>query len=351
MSSPPVRYVQLGKSGLRISDPIIGALSYGNPKWGAVDESTQWILGEEQALPILKAAWDRGINTIDTSNNYSNGESERVVAKFLEAYRIPREEVIIATKCYALAGKGADRDAMTFLHPELQTRKEYMNQYGLSRAAIFNAVEGSLARLKTSYIDLYQIHRFDPTVPPEETMKALDDLVQSGKVRYIGASSMSCWQFALLNEVAERHNWTKFVSMQDEYSLLYREEEREMLAYCKYHGIGVIPWAPLASGRLARPLSLGDTARSKQALALIGRRTNEADEEIIKRVEEVATKRDWAMSQVALAWVKRNVTSPIVGMSSVRRVDQAIIGDELTEEEARYLEEPYQPMAARGFAG
>ncbi|KAL1739230.1 NADP-dependent oxidoreductase domain-containing protein [Schizophyllum fasciatum] len=224
MSSSPIKYVQLGKSGLRISVPIIGALSYGNPQWGATDESTQWILSEEQALPILKAAWDRGINTIDTSNNYSNGDSERVIAKFLETYQIPREEVIIATKCFALVAKGADHNIMTFLHKDMEQRKEYINQPGLSRTAIFNAVEGSLARLKTPYIDLYQIHRFDPTVPPEETMKALHDLVQSGKVRYIGASSMSSWQFALLNEVADRHGWTRFVSMQNEYSLLYREE-------------------------------------------------------------------------------------------------------------------------------
>ncbi|KAI5824383.1 Aldo/keto reductase [Schizophyllum commune Tattone D] len=323
MSSSTAKYVQLGKSGLRISVPI------------ATDESTKWVLGEEQALPILKAAWDRGINTIDTANMYSNGDSERVVAKFIEKYQIPREEVIVATKCWGLVGKGPDHDVMTWAQfPTINDRKEYINQSGLSRAAIFQAVEGSLARLNTSYIDLLQIHRFDLSTPPEETMKALHDLVESGKVRYIGASSMRVWQFALLNEVAEKHNWTKFVSMQNEYSLLYREEEREMLAYCKYHGIGIIPWSPLAGGLLARPRNKAD----------------EVDAEIIKRVEEVAKKRGWTMSQVALAWAQRSVTSPIVGFNSVKRVDQAIVDGELTDDEAKYLEEPYQPKPVRGHA-
>ncbi|KAI5890018.1 Aldo/keto reductase [Schizophyllum commune H4-8] len=349
MSTTPVKYVQLGKSGLRVSVPIIGALSYGNPKWGASDESTQWVLGEDQALPILKAAWDRGINTIDTSNNYSNGDSERVIAKFIKTYQIPREEIIIASKCYALAGKGPDHNVMAFRFPEMKNRKEYINQHGLSRAAILNSIEGSLARLETPYIDLYQIHRFDPDTPPEETMKALHDLVESGKVRYIGASSMACWQFALLNEVAERHGWTKFVSMQDEYSLLYREEEREMLAYCKYHGIGVIPWSPLAGGKLARPIGV-DTARSR-LVASFGVKENPVATEIIGRVEEISKKRGWKMSQVALAWAQRSVTSPIVGMNSVQRVDESIVGDELTDAEAKYLEEPYQPKAIRGFGG
>ncbi|KAI4524595.1 Aldo/keto reductase [Schizophyllum commune Loenen D] len=350
MSASSVKYVQLGRSGLRISVPIVGAMSYGNPKWGATDESTQWVLGEEDALPILKAAWDRGINTIDTSNSYSNGDSERIVAKFIEKYQIPREEIIIATKCWGVVGKGAERDLLTSAHfPAFDQRREYVNQSGLSRAAIFNAVEGSLARLNTSYIDLYQIHRYDFTTPPEETMKALHDLVESGKVRYIGASSMRAWQFALLNEVAEKHGWTKFVSMQDEYSLLYREEEREMLAYCKYNGIGVIPWSPLAGGRLARPLAAEETPRAK-AFASRGRGIpNEVDSEIIKRVEEIAKKRGWTMAQVSLAWTQRKVSSPIVGFNSLKRVDQNLLPDgELTDEEANYIEEPYQPRPVRG---
>ncbi|KAL1691119.1 NADP-dependent oxidoreductase domain-containing protein [Schizophyllum commune] len=351
MSAPSAKYVQLGKSGLRISVPILGAMSYGNPKWAATDESTQWVLDEERALPILKAAWDRGINTIDTANVYSNGDSERIIAKFVEKYQIPREEIIIATKCFGLTAKGADHDIFTHAHIQaLHQRKEYINQDGLSRAAIFNAVEGSLARLNTSYIDLYQIHRFDPSTPPEETMKALHDLVVAGKVRYIGASSMRAWQFALLNEVAEKHGWTKFVSMQNEYSLLYREEEREMIAYCKYHGIGLIPWSPLSGGALARPAKSEETPRWKSFNAYGINKQSEIDAEIIKRVEEVAKKRGWAMSQVALAWAQRTVDSPIVGFNSIKRVDQGIVSGELTDEEDKYLEEPYQPKPVQGHA-
>ncbi|TRM61012.1 NADP-dependent oxidoreductase domain-containing protein [Schizophyllum amplum] len=319
MSTSPAKYVQLGKSGLRVSVPIVGAASYGNPKWAAADESGQWVKGEDEALPILKAAWDRGINTIDTSNNYSNGDSERIVAKFIEKHHIPREEIVIMTKCWGLVGKGDDHDLFTVMQfPTINNRQEYINQSGLSRTAIFNGVEGSLARLNTTYIDLYQIHRYDSTTPPEETMKALHDLVESGKVRYLGASSMRCWQFALLNEMAEKNGWTKFVSMQDEYSLVYREEEREMLPYCQYHGIGVIPWSPLAGGQLARPLNASETARSKSFAAWVSP-TQEADQQINKRVEEIAKKRGWKMSQVALAWVQRNVASPIVGLNSINR--------------------------------
>ncbi|KAL1706086.1 NADP-dependent oxidoreductase domain-containing protein [Schizophyllum commune] len=351
MSSPSVKYVQLGKSGLRVSVPTLGAMSYGNPNWGAEGSAGPWVKDAEQALPILKAAWDRGINTFDTANLYSNGDSERVLARFIEEYQIPREEIIIATKCYGLVAKGADTHIITWTIPDMaDNRKEYVNQKGLSRAAIFNAIEGSLARLNTSYIDLYQIHRFDPTTPPEETMKALHDLVEAGKVRYIGASSMRTWEFALLNAVAEKNGWTKFVSMQDEYSLLYREEEREMLAYCKYHGIGVIPWGPLATGRLARPLSAGETERSKTAAAAGWGLDGSGDNEIVKRVEEIANKRGWKMSQVSLAWAQRNVTSPIVGINSVNRVEESIVDGELTDEEAKYLEEPYEPKAVRGHA-
>ncbi|TRM68846.1 NADP-dependent oxidoreductase domain-containing protein [Schizophyllum amplum] len=345
--SSPVKYVQLGKSGLRVSVPIMGLMTYGNPKWAAPDPSLAWVKGEDDALPVMKAAWDRGINTFDTSNNYSNGDSERIVAKFIEKYNIPREKIIIATKCYGIVGKGADIDTMTFYVAGMDSRKEYVNQCGLSRAGIFNAVEGSLARLNTSYIDLYQIHRYDPRVPPEETMKALHDLVESGKVRYIGASSMHCWEFALLNEVAEKHGWTKFVSMQDEYSLIHREEEREMLAYCQYHGIGVIPWSPIGGGLLGRPLTANDTART-QLFASMGRKGEDGPtSEIRRRVEEIANKHGWKMSQVALAWVQRSVSSPIVGINSIKRIEDSIVAGELTDEETKYLEEPYQPVAVR----
>ncbi|KAG6806377.1 hypothetical protein H0H92_011560 [Tricholoma furcatifolium] len=231
--------------------------------------------------------------------------------------------------------------------------RDYVNQSGLSRAAIFNAVEASLARLQTDYIDLFQIHRFDPSTPPEETMKALHDLVESGKVRYIGASSMRAWQFALLNEVADKHNWTKFVSMQNEYSLLYREEEREMNAYCNFHGIGLIPWAPLSGGSLARPLSAVETRREEQTKGTpFGKTVTEVDKEIIKRVEEVAGKKGVKMGQLALAWVASKVASPIVGINSLERLQESVISDQitLTAEEEKYLEELYQPKPVRSHA-
>ncbi|KAJ7590429.1 NADP-dependent oxidoreductase domain-containing protein [Mycena floridula] len=346
MSSEPVmaQYVRLGQTGLKVSVPILGAMSFGSSKWGG------WPIEEEESIAILKAAWDRGVSTIDTANVYSNGESERIVAKFIKKYQIPRSQVVIATKCYGLVGENpGDR---TVLMPELRKTRRFVNQYGLSRAAIFNAVEESLERLDTPYIDLLQIHRYDVDTPGEETMKALHDLVQSGKVRYIGASSMRTWQFAHLNEIAEKHNWTKFVSMQNEYSLLYREEEREMLPYCKFHGIGVIPWGPLSAGQLARPLDAEATTRAQATVGTpFERKHSEADKAIIARVEEIAKKRDQTMAQVALAWVGSKISSPIVGISSVKRLEEAINPSfTLTEEEIKYLEEPYEPKRVQGHA-
>ncbi|KAJ7590415.1 NADP-dependent oxidoreductase domain-containing protein [Mycena floridula] len=340
------QYVRLGQTGLKVSVPILGAMSFGSSKWGG------WPLDEEEALPIIKAAWDRGVSTIDTANVYSNGESERVVGKFLKKYQIPRSQIIIATKCNGLVEDNPAGDR-TMPIAELKQTRRFVNQYGLSRAAICNAVEESLQRLDTPYIDLLQIHRYDVDTPGEETMKALHDLVQSGKVRYIGASSMRTWQFAHLNEIAEKHNWTKFVSMQNEYSLLYREEEREMLPYCKFHGIGVIPWGPLYAGDLARPLGGAEASARLQSRAAgpWAPKHSEADKAIIARVEEIAKKRDQSMARVALAWVGSKVSSPIVGISSVKRLEEAINpGFTLTEEEMKYLEEPYVPKAVRGHA-
>lgn len=316
-------------------------MSFGTSKWAP------WVLDEEPSIEIMKAAWDLGINTIDTANIYSNGESERLVAKFIKKYNIPRSQIIIATKCNGLVAH--DLSVQPFFVPGLANLPEYVNQSGLSRAAIFNAVDASLTRLETPYIDLLQIHRFDPSVTPEETMKALHDLVQSGKVRYIGASSMRCWQFAMLNDVAARNGWTTFISMQDEYSLLYREEEREMLAYCKHNGIGVIPWAPLSAGLLARPAGI-ETARLNSIKGTpFEKKVSSADTAIIKRVEELAKKKNSKMSQIALAWVASKVSSPIVGINSVQRLQESIIeGIELTPEEIQYLEEPYEPKAVRG---
>ncbi|KAJ5172774.1 hypothetical protein N7492_005367 [Penicillium capsulatum] len=251
-----VEYRRLGKSGLRVSNPILGGLHIGDSQW------FPWVLDEDKALPLLKAAYDRGINTWDTANVYSNGESERIFGKALQKYQIPRRKVSIMTKVYRVVCDSEDFDpgsGVTMHHGLADRSKDYVNQWGLSRSAIFNAVEASLERLQTKYIDLLQIHRFDETVDPAETMQALNDLVRAGSVRYIGASSMWTYQFATLQHIAERHGWTKFISMQNHYNLLYREEEREMNRYCRLNDIGIIPWAPLCLGKTRPPTEPGWT--------------------------------------------------------------------------------------------
>ncbi|KAF8647253.1 hypothetical protein AX16_006821 [Volvariella volvacea WC 439] len=340
-----VEYRKLGRCGLRVSVPIVGAMSFGSKEW------RPWVIEEEETFKILKAAWDKGINTIDTANVYSNGFSEAIIGKFLAKYEIPRHEVVILTKCFGVVGKTPDLPTWGN-NATLFKQRDYVNQGGLSRAAIFNAVEASLKRLNTSYIDVLQIHRYDQDVEPEETMKALHDLVQSGKVRYLGASSMRCWQFAHLNQIAERNGWTKFVCMQDEYSLLYREDEHELHAYCKFHGIGIIPWAPLGAGTLARPVGANSTTRSDYVRGTaMDRRLSQSDEVIINRVEELSKKYGRKMSQIALAWTAKKITSPIVGLSSTDRLEESLIGGfELTDEDVKYLEEPYEPRPIRGHA-
>jgi len=336
-------YVRLGKSGLRVSIPIFGAMSIGHPDWAP------WVLDEEKSLPLLKAAYDRGLNTWDTANVYSNGVSEEIVGKAIKKFNIPRHKLVILTKCFGPVGEEPVLRGI-FFPTEIKKSKDYVNQSGLSRQAIFNAVDASLKRLDTPYIDLLQIHRFDPNTPLEETMEALHDLVKSGKVRYIGASSMWATQFAQLQFVAEKNGWTKFVSMQNHYSLIYREEEREMNRFCNDTGVGLIPWAPLARGHLARPWEkFGSTTRSKPELE---KGLSKEDEDTIKRVQELAEKKGWKISQVALAWINKRISSPIIGFSSIERIDEAIEvrGKTLTEEEEKYLEELYVPKAVVGHS-
>ncbi|KAJ5815440.1 aldo-keto reductase [Penicillium riverlandense] len=323
-------------------------MSMGSPEWGS------WILDEEKllmneckALPLLKSAFDRGLNTWDTANNYSNGKSEEIIGKAIKQYNIPRHKLVILTKCWAPVSEHDNMYVVPFAE-EMRQDKDYVNQFGLSRQAIFHAVNASLKRLGLDYIDVFQIHRFDPFTPIEETMEALHDLVQSGKVRYIGASSMRTYQFAMMQFCAEKHNWTKFISMQNQYSLTYREEEREMNRFCNETGVGLIPWSPLDAGRLARPVAqVGTTARLENVKPSD---IPKADVAIINRVEELAKRKNWSMSQVALAWINRRVASPIVGFSSVERIDQASSYEDrlLTEDEERYLEEPYLPKAVGG---
>ncbi|KAK2007890.1 aldo/keto reductase [Colletotrichum eremochloae] len=346
LENTKVEYRQLGKSGLRVSVPIFGCASFGDSR------TLGWALNPEEALPLLKAAYDRGLNTWDTANAYSNGASEMTIGKALKKYNIPRQKVVILTKCYSAVGEDPEtRHALYY--DEVNRSKDYQNQWGLSRGAIFNQVDASLKRLDTPYIDVLQIHRFDPNTPIEETMKALHDLIQIGKVRYIGASSMWGTEFAQMQFVAEKNGWTKFISMQNQYNLLYREEEREMNRFCNATGVGLIPWAPLCRGHLARPLKdFGTTARSKgEKESQPGSHgTVEPDLTIIKRVQEIAEKRNWPMAHVALAWINKRITSPIIGFSSIDRIDEAIGADGkvLTEEEEKYLEELYQPKAISG---
>ncbi|KAF2489111.1 aldo-keto reductase [Lophium mytilinum] len=344
LDATKVDYVQLGSSGLRVSVPILGTMAIGSKEW------MPWTIEEAEGLELLKAAYDRGLTTWDTANVYSSGVNEEIVGKAIKTFDLPRSKLTILAKIMGTVPEEAGIFNW-FYEPQLAASKDYVNQGGLSRGAIFKAVDASLKRLGTDYIDLLQIHRYDPTVPPAETMKALHDLVESGKVRYIGASSMWAYQFATLQFTAEAHNWTKFVSMQNRYNLAYREEEREMNAFCKETGVGLIPWGALSGGLLAKPWG-EESGRSGMAKMMGG--VTEADVAINKRVQEVAEKRGWKMGQVALAWVRAKGAIPIVGLasSSVERLDEAcgIRGKDLSEEEVKYLEEPYVPKPVAGHS-
>ncbi|KAK9452245.1 NADP-dependent oxidoreductase domain-containing protein [Limtongia smithiae] len=338
----PVQYKKLGNTGLRVSVPILGCMTFGSPEWAA------WVLNEEDSLPVLKKAYDLGITTWDTANMYSNGMSEKIVAAAIKKYNIPRDELVIMTKCFNPVDKTS---ANRVDSSNIGQSKHFVNQHGLSRAAIFNQVNDSLARLEVDYIDVLQIHRYDKNVEPEEVMGALNDLVKSGKVRYIGASSMWTYEFARLQHVAEKNGWTKFVAMQDHYNLLYREEEREMHPYCRLTGVGIIPWSPLGRGHLAHPLSVA-TVRKEfiKGSPINEQATDPVSQEIINRVEKVAKDKDWTMAEVALVWILSKVTSPIVGINSIARLEDAIKinGKELTDEQIQFLEEPYVPRKIMG---
>ncbi|CAI7632552.1 hypothetical protein PCG10_006801 [Penicillium crustosum] len=342
LAETKVEYRRLGNSGLRVSVPIVGCMSIGNPEWA------NWVIGPEKALPLLKAAYDRGVNTWDTANIYSNGDSEKVIAQAIKEYNIPRHKLVLMTKAYSCVGE-QQFHAYPIIE-DLKKTKDYVNQFGLSRSAIFTALNNSLKRLETDYIDVFWIHRFDPDTPIEETMHALHDLVVSGKIRYLGASSMWTYQFVMMQAYAEKNGLTKFIAMQNRYNLLYREEEREMIKYCNETGVAVVPWGPLAEGQLARPLNIrGTTTRSAGGDETPSSLRPESME-IINRVDELAKRKQWTMSQVTLAWQLKRVTSPIIGFSSVARIEDALSarGKELTAEEEKYLEEVYTPVEVEG---
>ncbi|KAF2112219.1 NADP-dependent oxidoreductase domain-containing protein [Lophiotrema nucula] len=329
-----MQYARLGTSGLKVSRIILGCMAFGSPQW----EGSPWTLAEEESMAVIKRAWDLGVNTWDTANTYSNGESERILGRAMKKFNLPRSRVVILSKLYYPVMEDNSRP-----QPPDPYSNELVNQMGLSRKHIFDAVDASLERLGTDYIDVLQLHRLDRDTPPEEIMRALHDLVCMGKVRYIGASSMYTWEFAQLQYTAKMRGWTGFTSMQPFYNLLYREEEREMMPFCESQGIGVIPWSPLARGLLGKPV--GETSSRREADAKTKKWFGDAEPEIIRRVEEVAKRKGVSMASVATAWVVGKGCCPIVGLTSVRRVEQIMesLTVTLTDEECRYLEETYKP--------
>src|SRR5258708_1835498 len=322
-----MEYVNLGKTGLKVSRICLGCMSYGEVPTVIRPGSHAWALNEEQSQPFFKQTLDLGINFWDTANVYSMGSSEELVGKFLKA-NTKRENMVIATKLNAVM-------------------RDDPNGKGLSRKEIFFELDQSLQRLQTDYVDLYQIHRWDYETPIEETLEALHDAVKAGKVRYIGASSMFAWQFAKALYVADVRGWTRFATIQNHYNLLYREEEREMIGLCLDQGVGVLPWSPLARGRLTRPWQAETTKRSETDRLgnTMYSRTEEDDRKVVERLGEIAEKRGVARAQVALAWLlaKPAVTAPIVGASKPHHLEDAVaaLTLRLTPEEIKALEEPY----------
>jgi aryl-alcohol dehydrogenase-like predicted oxidoreductase len=332
-----MEYVNLGKTGLKVSRICLGCMTYGSPAPNALLPGRQpWALNEADSQPFLRQALDSGINFFDTANVYSGGDSEAVLGRFLKA-NARREAVVIATKVHSLM-------------------RDEPNGRGLSRKAILFELDQSLKRLETDYVDLYQIHRWDYETPIEETLEALHDVVKAGKVRYIGASSMYAWQFAKALYLADRLGWTRFASMQNHYNLLYREEEREMMRLCLDEKVAVLPWSPLARGRLARPWKSETTSRSETDRFgnWMYSQTEDADRKVVDRVGEVAAKREIPRAQVALAWLlaKPGVTAPIVGATKAHHLEDAVaaLPIKLSTEEMAALEEPYVPHPVLGFS-
>jgi aryl-alcohol dehydrogenase (NADP+) len=325
-----MQYVNLGKTGMKVSRLCLGMMTYGSKSW------REWALNEEESKPFIKRALDAGINFFDTADVYSLGESERITGNLLKGVR--RENVVVATKVF----NGMSDD---------------VNDRGLSRKHIMDSIDNSLKRLQMDYVDLYQIHRWDYNTPIEETMEALHDVVKSGKARYIGASSMFSWQFMKAQRAAEMNGWTKFVSMQNHYNLIYREEEREMIPLCIDQGIGLIPWSPMARGYFSekrKPGVYDGTTRAKSDP--FGKELYSFDNNILvaEKVAEVSKKHKVSGSQIALAWMlnKPHITSPIIGSSKIEHLDQAIAALEikLTDEDVKMLEQAYQPHPVLGHS-
>jgi 1-deoxyxylulose-5-phosphate synthase len=325
-----MEYVNLGKTGLKVSRICLGTMTYGSPEW------RDWVLGEADSLPFIKRALDSGINFFDTADMYSLGQSEVVLGNCLTKLGVRRDQVVIATKVHNPMGDDP-------------------NQRGQSRKHIRHAIEDSLRRLRVDYVDLYQIHRFDPHTPIEESLDALDGLVREGKVLYLGASSMYAWQFARLLYTADRLGLRRFVTMQNHYNLVYREEEREMNPLCEAEGVGIIPWSPLARGFLTKNRPKGDagaTVRGKSDGFSKSMYKEEADYAVVDRVSAIAAERGVSNAEVALAWLlaQRPVTAPIVGATKPEHIDAAVRATTLvlSPEERAALEQPYVPHPVLG---
>jgi 1-deoxyxylulose-5-phosphate synthase len=326
-----MQYKNLGNTGLKVSPICLGCMTFGVPERG----DHPWSLPEAQSRPLIRKAVEMGINFFDTANVYSDGTSEEIVGQALKDYT-RRDETVIATKVFFPMSPGP-------------------NGGGLSRKSIFNAIDASLRRLGTDYVDLYQIHRWDPTTPIEETLEALHDLVKAGKARYLGASSMYAWQFAKALHLAKRHGWTPFVSMQNFYNLLYREEEREMLPLCADERIAVLPWSPLARGRLARPPNTVTLrVKTDEFGGALFKNSEDADLRVIGEVGAIAEARGVPRAQIALAWVLQQsvVTAPIVGAGKPQHLDDAVaaLDLKLTQAEITRLETPYIPHPVVGHS-
>jgi len=326
-----MEYTNLGNTGLKVSRICLGMMTYGTPEW------RDWILTEDQGRPFIKRAFELGINFFDTADMYSLGVSEEVTGRLLKEFA-PRHEYVLASKVY-------------------MPMSDDVNDRGLSRKHIMDAIDNSLTRLDMEYVDLYQIHRWDYTTPIEETMEALHDVVKAGKARYIGASSMFAWQFAKAQHVAEINGWTKFVSMQNHYNLVYREEEREMNPLCQDQGVGLIPWSPLARGFLAgnrKTAGDGPTKRAKSDDIADRLYFQEGDFEVLDRAIELAEKKGVTSAQIGLAWLlhKPGLTAPIIGASKMPHLEQAVaaVDIELSDEDIAYLEEPYRPHPILGHS-
>jgi 1-deoxyxylulose-5-phosphate synthase len=324
-------FVRLGNSGLKVSRLCLGCMSYGSSK------AREWILDEEAALPFFQQAIEAGINFFDTADLYSQGMSEEVTGRALKKLEVRREQVVIATKIFYPTGTS-------------------LNERGTSKKHIRHAIDASLRRLGLDYVDLYQIHRYDRSTPMEETLEALTDLVRQGKVLYLGASSMAAWEFAKFLCVARANGFPRFISMQNHYNLVYREEEREMIPLCREENIGIIPWSPLARGFLAgnRPRSTeAETVRGKTDASAQRLYHQESDYQIVDRVTDLAKKRGISNAQIALAWMlhQPGITSPIIGATKSHHLEEAVkaLQVQLTQEDVGYLEEPYQPHQVSGI--